>query len=48
MGKLDGKNAIVFGSSRGIGKGIARYYAREGARVAVVAVLCEVRRFKLT
>ncbi len=37
MGKLDGRNAIVFGSSRGIGKGIARYYAREGARVAVIA-----------
>lgn len=37
MGKLDGKVVIVAGSSRGIGKAIARVYAREGAKVAVVA-----------
>ncbi|MEE9284210.1 MAG: SDR family oxidoreductase [Dehalococcoidia bacterium] len=37
MGKLDGKIAIVAGSSRGIGKAIAKVYAAEGAKVAVVA-----------
>lgn len=35
MGKLDGKSAIVTGASRGIGKDIALYLAREGAKVAV-------------
>ncbi|MGH2609322.1 MAG: SDR family NAD(P)-dependent oxidoreductase [Tepidiformaceae bacterium] len=35
MGKLDGKTAIVTGAGRGIGREIARLYAREGARVMV-------------
>ena len=35
MGKLDGKDAIVSGSGRGIGRAVALKLAREGARVVV-------------
>lgn len=35
VGTLSGKTAIVTGSTKGIGLGIARAYAREGARVVV-------------
>jgi 3-oxoacyl-[acyl-carrier protein] reductase len=35
MGKLDGKIAIVTGGARGIGRGIAEGYAREGADVVI-------------
>ena len=34
---LEGKVAIITGSSRGIGKAIAKIYAREGANVVVTA-----------
>ena len=34
---LQGKHAVVTGGSRGIGKAIAREFAREGVDVAIVA-----------
>jgi len=37
VGKLDGKVAIVTGASRGIGRGISRALAREGASLVMTA-----------
>ncbi len=38
MGRLEGKIAIVTGASRGIGRGVAMAYAREGATLALVGI----------
>ena len=37
LSSLAGRSVVVTGASKGIGKGIARVFARHGARVLVVA-----------
>lgn len=41
MGLLDNQNAIVTGSTRGIGRAIALRFAQEGANVAVIGTRAE-------
>ena len=35
MGKLDGKTAIITGGGKGIGFGLARAFAKEGANLVL-------------
>ena len=44
MQRLDGQGAIVTGSARGIGRGIATVLASEGARVAIADVNLDAAR----